>query len=73
VPRRGDEPERFAARLARFRRRISTIRRAARALHIPYHAVDATGDPDTCLQPVVTALAAAEPLPQVLGSRYEHR
>ncbi|MGH3719551.1 MAG: hypothetical protein ACRDRI_12080 [Pseudonocardiaceae bacterium] len=61
LPRRGDEPERFAARLARFRRRISAIRRAATALHIPYHQADATRDPDTCLQSVVTALAATEP------------
>jgi|GEM_PF-3325006 len=58
LPRPGDEPERFAARLARFRRRISPVRRAATALQIPHHEVDATCDPDTCLRSVVTALAA---------------
>lgn len=56
LPRRGDEPQRFAARLARFRRRIPAIRRAATALYLPYHAVDATGDPDTCLQGVTRRL-----------------
>lgn len=71
LPRQGDEPERFAARLARFRRRISAIRRAATALQLPYHRADATRDPDTCLQSVVTALTATEPLAHLLGSRHE--
>jgi adenylate kinase family enzyme len=70
-PRRDDEPHRFAARLARFRRRIPAIRRAAMALQMPYHAADATCDPDTCLQSVVTALAATEPQAHLLGSRHE--
>jgi adenylate kinase family enzyme len=69
LPRQGDEPERFAGRLARFRRRIPAIRRAATALQLPYHRADATSDPDTCLQSVVTALAATEPLAHLLGSR----
>ncbi|MGH3710172.1 MAG: hypothetical protein ACRDQ9_16430 [Pseudonocardiaceae bacterium] len=72
LPRQGDERERFAARLARFHRRISAIRRAATALQVPYHWVDATGDPGTCLQSVVTALAATKPLTDLLGSRHEH-
>ena len=72
LPRRGDEPHRLAARLARFRRRIPAIRRAATALQMPYHTADATCDPGTCLQAVVTALAATEPLAHLLGSRHEH-
>ncbi len=72
LPRRGDEPQRLAARLARFRRRIPAIRRAATALHLPYHAVDATCDPDTCLHHVTTMLDAAEPWAHPLASRREH-
>ncbi len=72
LPRRSDEPQCFAARLARFRRRIPAIRRAATALHLPYRAVDATGDPDTCLQDVTMALAATEPLAHLFASRCEH-
>lgn len=72
LPRRGDEPQRFAARLARFRRRIPAIRRAATALHLPYHTVDATCDSPTCLHHVTTILAAAEPWTHPLASRREH-
>ncbi|MGH3687648.1 MAG: hypothetical protein ACRDRU_13095 [Pseudonocardiaceae bacterium] len=68
LPRRGDEPQRFAPRLARFRRRIPAIRRAATVLQLAYHAADATCDPGTCLQSVVTALAATEPLVNLPGS-----
>lgn len=60
MPRRGDQPERFAARLARFRRRVPPIRRAATVLNLPYHAVDATCDPDTYLHRVITTLTTAE-------------
>ena len=72
MPRRGDEPQRFAVRLARFRRRIPAIRRAATTLHLLCHAVDAAGDPHTCLQGVTTALAATEPLTPLFASRREH-
>ena len=72
LPRRGDESQRFAARLARFRRRIPAIRRAATALHLPYRAVDATGDPDSCLQGVTTALATTDPLALLFASWREH-
>lgn len=71
-PRRGDEPARFAARLARFRDRIPAIRTAAKHLHLPYHEVDATADPTTCLHRVTAVLAAAEPLADVLTSCGEH-
>jgi adenylate kinase family enzyme len=72
LPRRGDQPEHFAARLARFRRRIPAIRRAAAVLQVPYHAVDATCDPDTCVHHVVTALAVGESSAHPLASRLEH-
>jgi adenylate kinase len=72
LPRRGDEPQRFAARLARFRRRIPAIRRAATALHISYDAVDSTSDPDTCLQGVTAALAATEPSAHSFASLHMH-
>jgi adenylate kinase family enzyme len=70
--RRGDEPQRFATRLARFRRRIPAIRQAVRSLCLPYHVVDATGDPTSCLHRVTTALAATSPLAHLLASRCEH-
>jgi hypothetical protein len=41
------------------------------ALQMQYHAADATCDPDTCLQSIVSALAATEPLAYLLGSRHE--
>ncbi|MGH3945804.1 MAG: hypothetical protein ACRDRY_04875 [Pseudonocardiaceae bacterium] len=66
--RRGDEPQRFAARLARFRRRIPAIRQAVRALNLPYHVADATGDPASCLHRVTTALATTT-VGHVLASR----
>lgn len=69
--RRSDEPQRFTARLARFRRRIPTIRQAATALQLPYHVVDASDDPTICLHRVTTALAATPPL-AYLPSRCEH-
>jgi adenylate kinase family enzyme len=72
LPRRGDGRQRFAARLARFRRRIPAIRRAATVLHLSYDAVDSTGDPDTCLRGVTAALAATEPLAHLFASRREH-
>lgn len=70
--RRGDERQQFAARLARFRRRIPAIRQAVRALHLPYHVVDATGDPTSCLHRVTTALATTPLLAHLLASRCEH-
>lgn len=70
--RSGDEPQRFAARLARFRHRIPAIRRVVTALHLPYHVVDATGDPMSCLDRVSTALATTPPLAHLLTSRCEH-
>lgn len=57
----GDEPIRFAARLARFRDRIPAIRTDAKSLHLPYHEVDATSDPATSVHRVTAVLAAAEP------------
>jgi adenylate kinase len=72
LPRQGDQPERLAARLARFRRRIPAIRRAATVLHVPYHTVDATCDPDTCLHHVVTTLALGESSAHPLVSPSEH-
>lgn len=70
--RRGDEPQRFAARLARFRHRIPAIRQAVRALRLPYHVVDATSDPTSCLHRVTTAFATTPPLAHLLTSRCEH-
>lgn len=71
LPRREDQLERFAARLARFRRRIPAIRRAATILHVPYHAVDATCDPDICLHHVVTTLGVGESSGHPLASQRE--
>lgn len=69
--RHSDEPQQFTARLARFRRRIPVIRQAVTALHLPYHVVDASDDPTSCLHRVTTALAATPPL-AYLTSRCEH-
>jgi hypothetical protein len=70
--RQSDEPNQFAARLARFRRRIPAIRQAATTLQLPYHVVDATSDPTSCVHRVTTALAATQPLAHLLSARYEH-
>jgi adenylate kinase family enzyme len=49
ILRWGDETQRFAVRLARFRRRIPAIRQATTGLQLPYHVVDATSNPTSCL------------------------
>ncbi len=71
VHRRGDEPQRFAARLARFRRRIPAIRKAAATLSLPYHAVDATCDSRACLHRVITILTVHEPSNCLPASRHK--
>lgn len=70
--RRGDERQQFAARLARFRCRIPAIRHAVRNAHVPYHVVNATSDPLSCLQRVTTAVATTPPLVHLLAPRCEH-
>ncbi len=60
VSRRSDIAPLFAARLQRFRSRILAIRREVATLRLPYEAVDATGDGDTCLQRTTAALATMQ-------------
>jgi hypothetical protein len=38
-------------------------------MQLPYHVVDATCDPDTCLHHAITTLNAAEPWAHPLASR----
>jgi hypothetical protein len=45
---------------------------AVRNVHVPYHVVDATSDPMSCLQRVTTAVAATPPLVHLLAPRCEH-
>lgn len=66
-----DEPQRFAARLVRFRHRIPAIRQAVTALQLPYHVVNAAADPTACLHSVTTALATTPTFTRLFASRCE--
>lgn len=48
--RPSDDPERFTARLARYRERLPAIRRGVTARNLPHLVLDATGSPAVCLR-----------------------